>query len=45
MTVRLGGDDGMLQLPEGAAYIFTTAGKLTVEHVVSGRFTIRTPAV
>ena len=29
--LRLGGNDGMLRLPNGPAYIFTTANKLDIE--------------
>ena len=36
LSVRLGGADGLLQLPQGPAYLFSTADTLTVEDVVSG---------
>jgi len=36
-TARLGGDKGMLSLPNGPAYIFSTVDKLTIVDTVTGK--------
>ena len=35
-ALRLGGNDGILQLPEGPAYLFTTADQLNIIDTVTG---------
>jgi len=40
--VRLGGEHGVLSLPAGAAYIFTTAPLLTITDVAAGASTVQT---